>query len=267
MITKEKYAYRKLFFRDHGRELRRLAVWRRFLLLSGWRQAGCPGRPDAGGVVDVAGWARETSRLRVGGARGREEQSRRAARRRAGVRAAHQGHAQGDAARRARRAGTGSGLVPPARRRRDGAAVAAGGRRARGGDRGELPAVQRVGARQAHRPRRARRADRRGALPVPGRGRRRALQRAADAPGARADDAAGRGHGRVRPAGRDRRARPRGHHRPGRRARRRRPGPRLPRRRGHLRVRESAAACRWCGGPPGPRARGGRRRAGTRRRS
>ena len=33
------------------------------------------------------------------------------------------------------------------------------------------------------------------------------------------------------------------------------------------RVRESAAACRWCGGPPGPRARGARRRAGTRRRS
>jgi predicted kinase len=33
------------------------------------------------------------------------------------------------------------------------------------------------------------------------------------------------------------------------------------------RARESAAACRWCGGPPGPRARAGRRRAGTRRRS
>jgi hypothetical protein len=50
MITKEKYAYRKLFFRDHGRELWRLAAWRRFLLLSGWRPA-----PDTGGVVGVAG--------------------------------------------------------------------------------------------------------------------------------------------------------------------------------------------------------------------
>jgi len=34
MITKEKHAYRMFFFRDHGRELRRLAAWRRFLLVS-----------------------------------------------------------------------------------------------------------------------------------------------------------------------------------------------------------------------------------------
>jgi hypothetical protein len=55
MITKEKHAYRMLFFRDHGRELWRRAAWRRFLLLSRW----CPGRRTR-----EASWAWQGGRVR-----------------------------------------------------------------------------------------------------------------------------------------------------------------------------------------------------------